>query len=84
MAFDGLPYDHLVTDLKPIFCIQSSTKPVNVISNVSINDGNQLFKTIESSWSKGSYVFRALTHRNDYVLWSWASTVPMLACAIAN
>ena len=49
MAFDGLPYHHLVTDLKPIFCIQSSTKPVNVISNASINDENQLFKTIESN-----------------------------------
>ena len=49
MAFDGLPYHHLVTDLKPIFCIQSSTKPVNVISNASINDDTQLFKTIESN-----------------------------------
>ena len=41
-------------------------------------------------WSKKDvtptcvYVFLVLTHRNDYVLWSWASTVPMLAYGMAN
>ena len=42
-------YHHSVTDpnLKPIFCIQSSTKPVDAISNAFINDENQLFETIE-------------------------------------
>ena len=42
-------YHHSETDLKPIFCVQSSTKPVNVISNAFINDENQLFETVEPS-----------------------------------
>ena len=36
-------YHYSVTDpnLKPIFCVHSSIKPVNVISNAFINDENQ-------------------------------------------
>ena len=53
MAFDGLlpPLGDrsLLNQSEFIFCIQSSTKPVNVISNAFINDENQLFKTIEPS-----------------------------------
>ena len=45
-------YHLSVTDLKPIFCVQSSTKPVNVIS---INDENQLLETVEPSWSIGNF-----------------------------
>ena len=44
-------YHHSVKDpnLKPIFCVQSSTKLVNVISNAFINDEDQLFETIMPS-----------------------------------
>ena len=44
-------YHYLVTNpnLKPIFCVHSSIKPVNVISNAFINDENQLFETVEPS-----------------------------------
>ena len=45
-------YHYSVTDLKPIFCVHSSIKPVNVISNAFINDENQLFKTVEPSKSR--------------------------------